>query len=454
MGVIVCIQRRPAWASRELGSMHKSRFILVTACLLTLSVALWGQGQGGGGNTRGGTGDTTGGTGGRGAGQTGGQTQQQGSYGNTNNRNDPFGTQGQDPFANQMRPLYLNGRVVTSDGLPPSEPVVIQRVCTGNTYPEGYTDTKGRFSFQVGGDLSMLTTDASVSGAGIGQGGLGVGGGYTRDGVRQVGLGRYDLSACVLRAELSGYRSDDIHLGMYSTMGKNDVGIIVLHRLDGLVGDVVSALTLQAPKNAQKAYQSGLRELRKKKPNYKKGIAQFSKAVKAYPQFAAAWAAMGDAKLGVDDDEGAKQAFNESVKHDPKYLKPYEPLIRIAVEQSDWQGMESLGSAYLELNPNSANVRFLTAIAALNSGKHDKAEDMVLAMRAGDGANRFPQSYQIMGMIHEHRAEFEKAADQYRAFVKMTAEPDSQNVQQVKRKLLEWQMLGVIEREADETAAN
>ena len=434
--------------------MHKSRFIVTTACLLILSVALWGQGQGGGGNTQGGTGGA-GGQGGQGGGQTRGQSsQQQGSYGNNNNRSDPFGIQNQDRFANQMRPLYLNGRVVTSDGLPPSEPVVVQRVCTGNTYPEGYTDTKGRFSFQVGGDLSMLTTDASVSGSGIGQGGFGSGGAYTRDGVRQVGLGRYDLSACVLRAELSGYRSDDIHLGMYSTMGKNDVGVIVLHRLDGVVGNVVSALTLQAPKSAQKAYQSGLRELRKKKPNYKKGIAQFSKAVNAYPQFAAAWAAMGDAKLGIDDAEGAKQAFNESVKHDPKYLKPYEPLIRIAVEQSDWQGMESLGSAYLELNPNSANVRFLTAIAALNSGKHDKAEEMVLAMRAGDSANRFPQSYQIMGMIHEQRAEFEKAAEQYRAFVKLMAEPDSQNVQQVNRKLREWQMLGVIKRESGETAAN
>ncbi len=435
--------------------MRKSGFVFLTACLLSASLALWGQGQGqgGGGNTRSGTGGTSG-AGGQQGGTQGGQTQSQGNYGNTNRQSDPFGTRSQDPYANQMRPLYLNGRVVTSDGLPPAEPVVIQRVCIGTNYPEGYTDTKGRFSFQVGGDLSMLTTDASVSGARVGQGGLMSGGTYTNDGVRQVGLGRYDLSSCVLRAELSGYRSDDVQLGMYSTMGKNDVGIIVLHRLDGLVGDVVSALTLQAPKSAQKAYQTGLRELRKKNPNYTKAIGQFDKAVRQFPRFAAAWAAMGDARLSIQDDAGAKQAYSESVKHDPKYLKPYEPLIRIAVDQSDWEGMESIGSAYLELNPNSTNVRFLTAVAALNSGQHEKAEEMVLAMRAGESGDRFPQSYQIMGMVHERRADFEKAAEQYRAFVQSTAEPESQNVQQVQRKLHEWEMLGVIQKASDQTSAN
>ncbi len=424
--------------------MQSSRISRLIAALLVATVVAWGQGQGGG-NTSGGS---TGGTGNRTDGQQGGgQQQQQGTFGNnTGQRNDPFGQQQQDPFANQMRPLYLHGRVVTDDGLAPTEPVVVQRVCTGNTYPEGYTDTKGRFSFQVGGDISMLTTDASVSGTRLGSG-AGLGGGvYTNDGVRQIGLGRYDLSACVLRAELSGYRSDDVQLGMYSTMGNNDVGVIVLHRLEGLLGDIVSALTLRAPKNAMKAYQNGLREMRKKKPNYQKGVAQFEKAVRSYPQFSAAWAAMGDAKLAMKDNGGAKEAFSNAVEHDPKYLKPYEPLIRMAVEQSDWNSLESLGTAYLELNPGSGSVRFYTAVAALNAGHADKAEEMVLGMRRGDGEKQFPQSYQIMGMIHEQRAEFEKAADQYRAFVNITGPDQSANVQEVKRKLHEWEMLGVIQK--------
>jgi len=410
---------------------------------LATAVALPGQGQRGGDTGGGNSGNTAGNTaGGRG---NAGQTQNQGGLNNNTRQNDPFGGQQNDPFGAQQRPLYLNGRVVTNDGLPPSEPVVVQRVCVGNTFPEGYTDSKGRFSFRVGGDATLLTRDASVSGAGITQGALMSGGAYTAVGVRQVGRGRFDLSACTLRAELSGYRSDDLQLGMYSVMENNDVGTIVLHRIEGLLGDVVSALTLQAPKAALKAYQNGLREMRKRKPNYKKAVTQYTKAVGEYPEFAAAWAAMGDAKLAVEDAAGAKEAYSKAVDADPKYLKPYEPLIKMAVDQSDWTGLETWGSAYLDLNPNAGNVRFLTAVAALNSGKPEKAEEMVLAMQAGEDSKRYPQSYQIMGMIHEQRAEFEKAAGQYRSFIGATNEPESQNVQSVKRKLHEWQMLGVIQ---------
>ncbi|MDE0108177.1 MAG: tetratricopeptide repeat protein [Bryobacterales bacterium] len=423
--------------------MRIPRLIPVITLALATAVALSGQGQRGGdtgnsGNT-GSSGNTGGGRGGS------GQTQNQGGYNNNTQQNDPFGRQQNDPFGNRNRPLYLNGKVVTDDGLPPTEPVVVQRVCVGNTYPEGYTDSKGRFSFQVGGDLSMLTSDASVSGGRISQSGMLSGGSYTSDGIREIGLGRFDLSACVLRAELSGYRSNDVQLGMYSTMENNDVGVIVLTRLDGLVGNVVSALTLKAPKPAQKAYQNGLREMRKKKPNYKKAVTQYTKAVGEYPEFAAAWAAMGDAKLAMEDAAGAKEAYSKAIGADPKYLRPYEPLIKMAVEQADWMGLEAWGSSYLELNPNAGNVRFLTAVAALNTGKPEKAEEMVLAMQAREDSSKFPQSYQIMGMIHEQRAEFEKAAGQYRSFIGATNEPDSQNVLSVKRKLHEWQMLGVIQ---------
>lgn len=424
--------------------MRIPKLIPVMVLAFGTAIVLSAQGQGGGGTGGGGNSGNSGNSGGTRGG--GGQTQSQGNYGNNNTRqNDPFGGQQNDPFGNQQRPLYLHGRVVTDDGLPPNEPVVVQRVCTGNTYPEGYTDAKGRFSFQVGGDMTMLTSDASVSGNRINQGSMLGGGSYTSDGIREIGLGRFDLSACVLRADLSGYRSDDIQLGMYSVMGNNDVGMIVLHRIEGLLGNVVSALTLQAPKQSQKAYQNGLREMRKKKPNYKKAVAQYAKAVGGYPQFAAAWAAMGDAKLALKDAAGAKEAYSKAVDADPKYLKPYEPLIKMAVDQSDWAGLETWGSSYLELNPNSGNVRFLTAVAALNTGKPDKAEEMVLAMQASEDSSSFPQSFQIMGMIHEQRAEFEKAAGQYRSFIGATNAPESQNVQAVKRKLHEWQMLGVIQ---------
>ncbi len=429
-----------------MNGMNVRRLGCLVAGLVLGAALLLGQG-----NDRGGDSTSGGQTGGNTGGQRGGgtQTQSQDPFGNQGGQNDPFGTmQGQ--MNRQQRPLYLNGSVLMDDGQPPMEPVVIQRVCTGNTYPEGYTDSKGRFSFQVGGDMSMLTSDASVAGGRINAGGMMAGGTYTNDGIREIGIGRFDLSACVLRAELSGYRSDQVQLMIYSVMDNNDVGTIVLHRLDGVVGNVVSALTLQAPKNAQKAYYNGLREMRKKKPNYKKGAAQFQKAVSAYPQFAAAWAAMGDARMAMDDDSGAREAFSKSVQADPEYMKPYEPLIRMAVNQADWESTGMLCRAYLKLNPNSGNARFLAAVASLNTGKSDEAEEMVRTMQESGAAAQFPQSFQIMAMVHEQRAEFEAAAEQYREFLAVTREPQGPAAKSASRKLKEWQMLGVIEKPAAE----
>ncbi len=124
---------------------------------------LFGQGQNAPVGGQGSTG-TGGGTAAPGAGatipttpgRTPGQNQQQGPF-------DP--RQQQQQFPDMQRPIFLSGKVVLDDGTPPPEPVKIERVCNGVVRPEGYTDSKGRFSFQLGQNTSMMA-DASVSSAG------------------------------------------------------------------------------------------------------------------------------------------------------------------------------------------------------------------------------------------------------------------------------------------------
>ena len=67
-------------------------------------------------------------------------------------------------FPEMQRQIYLSGKVVMEDGTPPPDQVVIERVCNGQPRPEGYTDSKGRFSFALGQNASMMM-DASVSSA-------------------------------------------------------------------------------------------------------------------------------------------------------------------------------------------------------------------------------------------------------------------------------------------------
>ncbi len=418
----------------------KNRISGLLIFLLAGAVTLSAQGRdsGSGGNSGGGnsSGTSSGNSGG------GRNTEQSG------NTTDPFGQQNRtDPFANRPRPLFLSGQVLTDDGQPPAESVVVESVCNGEVQPQGYTDQKGRFSFQFGGDPTIAMGDASVRGGSFGGGpAFGQNPFGSNTGVRSVGMGRVDLSTCDLRASLPGYVSDSLRLGIRSSMENPDVGVIVLHRMAGVVGNIVSATTLAAPKKADKAYQSGLREMRKKKPNYKKGAAQFEKAVDEYPEFAAAWAALGDAKMAMQDEAGAKEAFSKSLEADPKYMKPFNPLLQMALRQKDWTSLEQLGSQYLELNPNQMQLQFYVAVAAINNGNPQKAEETVLAIRASDQKDNFPQSHQIMGLIHSQRGEFARAASEYRAYLQK--QPDGSGAARLKKQLNEWEVLGVIETAA------
>src|SRR5579859_4765596 len=82
-------------------------------------------------------------------------------------------------FPDQQRPIFLSGKVMLDDGTPPSEPVTIERVCNGNPRAEAYTDSKGRFSFQLGQTQGVMQ-DASMSSAEDGRFG---GGGFGNTGI-------------------------------------------------------------------------------------------------------------------------------------------------------------------------------------------------------------------------------------------------------------------------------
>ncbi|MFN0171173.1 MAG: hypothetical protein ACKV22_32555, partial [Bryobacteraceae bacterium] len=196
-------------------------FALAVAIALGASVAL-AQEQtppAGGGGESGTTGGTTGGTPAPGGGTPGG-----GGLGRPGTQQPTFpgqdgrlGDRGQFPEAQRM--IFLSGKVLLEDGTPPPEPVVIERVCNGTPRPEGYTDSKGRFSFQLGQNQSMFS-DASYGGANDGFGGGNDPFGQQRGGSSMGSSGgsggrgpsERDLMGCEIRAVLPGFRSESVPL--------------------------------------------------------------------------------------------------------------------------------------------------------------------------------------------------------------------------------------------------
>ena len=331
-------------------------------------------------------------------------------------------------------PIILAGKVIVEgeEGLP--EPVVIRVSCGGGSLPQVYTDRRGRFSFQPSCNPVLAMSDASARMAFFGTPGARIG----------AGRGRMNLSHCWLYAELPGYRSSEIWLGMSRPMRMSKVGTIVLSRIDGASGDPVSLTTLTAPKRARKAFEKGAKLLRSvEEPDYARAIPFLERAVELHPEFAAAWEALGRARLGIGDRESAREAFQRAVEIDGQFLKPYLALIDMAVEDKDWTELEALTDRYLRMSPGSMKLRLFNSFAALKNGKSSKAKAMAEMIENAGELDDWPMTYLILAEVYTDSGEFTEAAKLYEAY--LSTLPEGPYSEQIKRTLYDWSELRVID---------
>ncbi|MBI1792014.1 MAG: hypothetical protein HYR60_31185, partial [Acidobacteria bacterium] len=222
----------------------RGRLALGLAMGIAITIPLAGQGPGGGqgGGTGGGT--TGGGAGTTGPGGAGGAGGTGGIGGRTQpGQQSPLPGQDQSRFPDQstQRPVFLSGKVMLEDGTAPPEPVTIERVCNGRPIPEGYTDSKGRFSFELGRNQSLMqdaaygsaTDDPFSQSPGLGNQ---TRASSTRPGMGGASLGGRDLMGCELRAVLPGFRSEVVNLSGRRMFDNPDVGTIILRRLANVEG--------------------------------------------------------------------------------------------------------------------------------------------------------------------------------------------------------------------------
>ena len=378
---------------------------------------------GGGAGGAGGAGGTTGGSVGTTPGR--GQQQPQTIPGQRDQR-DPFGEM------MQNRPVFLSGKVVMEDGTPPPDAVTIERVCGGSVRPEAYTDSKGRFSFQLGQNQGMMA-DASMSSAdtmpgmpGRNSGMMGMGG--------RGGISERDLAGCELRANLAGFRSESVNLAGRRALDNPDVGTIILRRLAKVEGFTFSATTAFAPKDAKKAYEKGLQASKKKK--WPEAEENLQKATASYPKFAAAWYELGTVYQQQGKLEDARKSYLESVKADEKYVTPYAQLARLAGAEQKWNDVSEYTGKVIRLNPYfSPDIYYVGAVANFNLQKADQAEEYAREALKLDTQKRNPRINHLLGIILAQKEAYPEAAENMRAFLKRV--PEGPDAETVKKQLAE-----------------
>jgi tetratricopeptide (TPR) repeat protein len=330
------------------------------------------------------------------------------------------------------RPLYVSGKVVLPDGTPPPESLVIELICQGSPRPQGYTDSKGRFSFQLGYNQNMIA-DASSGGGGPFEA-RGAGNNpwssSSTGSTNRSGMDERSLSGCELRAVLPGYRSEPVTLAGRRFMDNPDIGTIILRPLGNVEGSTISMTSLMAPKDAKKAYEKGREAARKKK--WEDARSQLEKAVEIYPKYASAWYELGAVHEQSQRAAEARKAYEQSLAADAKYVNPYMRLAAMAVMERKWQDVADTTDRVLKLNPiDFPNAFFFNAVANYNLQKMDAAEKSAREAVKLDPQHRIPRANHLLGMILADKQDLAGAREQMSNYLKfMPNAPDADAVRQ------------------------
>jgi tetratricopeptide (TPR) repeat protein len=326
------------------------------------------------------------------------------------------------------RGWYLSGKVLMDDGSAPPENVTILRVCGGNGKPAAYTDSKGRFTFQVGQSSDVLP-DASVDSGEEGRVALMTPlGTSTHEGRLFGSSGSRQLAGCELVAALPGYSSDKVELGQRKYMDNPDVGSIVLHRLGNVEGTAISATSYDAPHEARKMFDKGLDAERKQK--WPDAQAQFEKAVAMYPKYAAAWFELGSAFQRQGNRPKARDAFRKSSQADHKFLNPYLPLSMMAFEEKNWAETVDLTTTLTRLDPVDYPLAYLlNAIANASLGRPDLAENSAREAVRVDTNHQVPRAEYVLGLILVDKHDYDGALTLLKSYIQRAPNaPDTENI--------------------------
>jgi tetratricopeptide (TPR) repeat protein len=278
-----------------------------------------------------------------------------------------------------------------------------------------------------------MSRTGSMSGVGSGTtGGSGLGS------MARGSMGERDLTGCELRAVLPGFRSEVINLANHRSMDDPNVGTILLHRMGNVEGTTISATSLQAPKDAKKAFDKGREALKKSKTA--DAEKDFQKAVEVYPKYAVAWYELGQLHQNSKNYEEARKCYQQALSADSHYVSPYLQLSLIAAQEKKWEEVVQTTDRAVKLDAyDFPQAYFYNSVANYNLHRMDAAEKSAREAQKLDTEHRYPQVNHLLGVILADKRDFSGAAEQMRSYLKFA--PEAQDADKVRTQLTELEKL-------------
>jgi Tfp pilus assembly protein PilF len=331
-----------------------------------------------------------------------------------------------------QRPVFVTGRVLMHDGNLPAERVAIERVCSENPIREGWTDSQGYFSIQLGARHQQIVQDASVSGLEEDFPTYDLPPNPTGNqipGFRPMSPS-LSLMGCELRASLAGYTSTRIILTNRQPLDNPEVGTLILYRMEQVEGTMVSAQDLKAPKPAKKAREKAAKAAAKKPEEAEKLLRQ---ALQFHPQFATAWFDLGLLLQKQKRYGEARAAFREATASDPRFVRPYIQLAVLASQEQDWKQVTEMSARAVELNGFAfPEAHVLNALGNYQMNNLAAAEASARKAKLLD-PEHVPTAHLILGGVLLARQDYAGAAESLRAFLRSA--PNAPNAARVRAQL-------------------
>lgn len=317
------------------------------------------------------------------------------------------------------RSVFVSGKVLLQGG-GAAQQVLIERICNGMVRREGYTNAKGSFQFELGRnsterDASQSDSDRMVANK------------MARS--TPAGGAEIRFDDCELRASLPGFISTTVPMRVDNDVSQLQVGTIVLKKMGGVEGSIVSVTTMSVPKDAREAFDRGRKEGTEKK--FDEAVKDLNKAVTIYPQYAAAWSLMAEIHRLQNQFEPARKEYAQALAADPKFVSPYFGLAAIAVVENKWPEAAQLTDQLIQLNSFAYPMAyFFNAAANLNLGKLDAAEQSARKFQEVDKAHSRPDIALLLANILAGKHQYAEAAQLYRDYLAM--KPDAPNAEALK----------------------
>jgi tetratricopeptide (TPR) repeat protein len=323
---------------------------------------------------------------------------------------------------------------------------LIERVCGAGIRQQVHVAPNGSFSMELGSVTdSYLDASADSRPQGLGQG----------QRMPGQGISRFQLANCELRATVSGFHGDSVHLAEVTpTLNMIDVGEMVMSRTEKIKGGgTVNVAALNLPKDARKLYEKGVAA--EKTGRLGDARQYFERAVQVYPKYTNAWFQLGSVYQNLAETESARTAYTRATAIDSKFLPPYLGLSLLAYQARDWSQVLALTNHVLELDPlrygevagyivdldplDYAEAYFYNSAANFNLNKIADAERSGLKAERLDVRPRFPQLHLLLAEIFARKKDYGTAILETKIYLEMM--PNAKNAEEVRERLAQYEKL-------------